>query len=307
MMTNNTLTWIHPNDTFLTNDQQMNNAQIVANHFSGTDWKKESIAALCGNMAHESSLNPDMHELGYNDSPDRGYGLVQWTPMSKYTDWASANGLPWDSGDSQLARIDYEVNNNIQWIARSDFGNMTFTQFRTNSGGWSVDYLTEAFMRCYERPNWDAGTSSLPGRQSFANQCLTSLDWTGTGGGTSTPSSGHVQTVATPPHYQYEKTYTIKSGDTLGKIAANNNTTVAVLASRNHIQNVNKIYAGQTLAIPVQGKPTTTAAAQYYTVQRGDTLSKIGAIYHVSLAQLKSWNNIANINLIKIGQRLRVK
>jgi LysM repeat protein len=304
-MSTSTLTWIHPTDTFLTTAQKLNNAQIVANHYKST-WARESIAALCGNMSTESSLNPDMHELGYNDSPDRGYGLVQWTPMTKYTDWATASGLPWDNGDSQLARIDYEVNNNIQWIPRSDFGNMTFAQFRSNSGGWSVDYLTEAFMRCYERPNWDAGTSSLPARQSFANQCLTALDWTGTGG-TGTPSNNHVQSVAPPPHYQYEKTYTIKPGDTLGKIAANNNTTVAVLSSRNHIQNVNKIYAGQTLAIPVQGKPPTTAAAQYYTVQRGDTLSKIGAIYHVSLSQLKTWNNIANINLIKIGQRLRVK
>jgi hypothetical protein len=181
--------WISINDTFLTNAQQMNNAQLVADHFAGTDWVKESISALCGNMSHESSLNPDMHELGYGDSPDRGYGLVQWTPMTKYTDWATASGLPWDSGDSQLARIDYEVVNNIQWIARSDFGNMTFAQFRANSGGWTVDYLTEAFMRCYERPNWDAGTNSLPDRQSFAQTCFTSLDWSGTGeGSTPTPT-----------------------------------------------------------------------------------------------------------------------
>lgn len=186
-----TLSWIHPTDTFLTNDQMMNNAQIVANHFAGTDWTKESLSALIGNMAHESSLNPDMHELGYGDSPDRGYGLVQWTPMTKYTDWATASGLPWDDGDSQLARIDYEVNNNIQWIAdghqvrygQGDLYNFSFADFRTNAGGYTVDQLTEAFMWNYEGPSYSAGTSSLSARQSFAEQALSGLDWTGTGSG----------------------------------------------------------------------------------------------------------------------------
>lgn len=185
-------TWINPNDTFLTQDQQLNNAQLVAYHFKGTDWTKESLSALCGNMSHESSLNPDMHELGYGDSPDRGYGLVQWTPMTKYTDWANSQGLDYASGDSQLARIDYEVANNIQWIANGyqlrygmgDKYNFSFADFRKNAGGYTVDQLTEAFMWNYEGPSYDAGTSSLSARQSFADLCLSTLDWTGTGGGT---------------------------------------------------------------------------------------------------------------------------
>jgi hypothetical protein len=184
-------TWINPLDTFLTNDQQMNNAQLVAYHFKGTDWTKESLSALIGNMAHESSLNPNMHELGYNDSPSRGYGLVQWTPMTKYTDWATSQGLDYSSGDSQLARIDYEVNNNIQWVAdglqvrygMGDKYNFSFADFRHNAQGLSVNDLTEAFMWNYEGPAYSAGTSSLAGRQSFANQAYTSLDWTGTGSG----------------------------------------------------------------------------------------------------------------------------
>jgi hypothetical protein len=181
------MAWISDYQRWLSESEQLNNAQMVVNHFIGTDWVKESLSAMCGNMAHESSLNPDMYEYGYAWSDDRGYGLVQWTPRSKYWDWATAQGLEPRAGDSQLARIDYEVVNNIQWIPRSDFGNMTFAQFRANSGSWSVDYLTEAFMRCYERPNWDAGTNSLPGRQDFANTCYTTLDWTGTGSGGTTP------------------------------------------------------------------------------------------------------------------------
>jgi hypothetical protein len=52
-----------PQMTFLTEAQQLNNAQLVAYHFKGTDWTPEAISALCGNMAHESSLNPNIWEL----------------------------------------------------------------------------------------------------------------------------------------------------------------------------------------------------------------------------------------------------
>ena len=42
----------------------------------------------------------------------------------------------------------------------------------------------------------------------------------------------------------------ITSGDTLSKIAKQNNTTVSALASLNNIEDINKIYSGQSLKIP---------------------------------------------------------
>jgi LysM repeat protein len=326
-----TLTWINPNDTFLTQSQQLNNAQIVAYHFAGTDWTKESISALCGNMAHESSLNPDMHELGYNDSPTRGYGLVQWTPMTKYTDWASAAGLPWDSGDSQLARIDYEVNNNIQWIpdglqARYGMGdkyNFSFSDFRKNTQGLSVNDLTEAFMWNYEGPSYSAGTNSLPARQSFANLCLSSLDWTGTGGGTTPPPyTSHVQSVASSSQYQYEEKgeigmyVQVKSGDTLSGIAArygvNMNGIKQVVFQ--DILNKDVIGVGEVLLLPNAAAPTpapqpinVNVNPEYYWVEGGDNLTKIAHQFGTTISQLQAWNNIKNPDLIYAGQRLRVK
>lgn len=45
----------------------------------------------------------------------------------------------------------------------------------------------------------------------------------------------------------------------------------------------------------------------YYTVQKNDNLTKIAKKYGTTVNQLVAWNNIANPNLIYVGQKLRVK
>ena len=45
------------------------------------------------------------------------------------------------------------------------------------------------------------------------------------------------------------KTYTVKSGDTLSKIAKDNNTTVEKLVKINNIENANLIYTGQVIKL----------------------------------------------------------
>lgn len=183
------MAWITEYQTWLTEEQSLNNAQMVVNHFVGTDWTAESLSALCGNMRHESSINPDMYEYGYEWADDRGYGLVQWTPRSKYWDWAEGQGLSPRLGDSQLARIDYEIENNIQWIANrhalgygyEDKYDISFAAFRANAEGYTIDQLTEAFMWNYEAPNYTKGQESLSARIAFAQRCLDELDFSGTG------------------------------------------------------------------------------------------------------------------------------
>lgn len=46
---------------------------------------------------------------------------------------------------------------------------------------------------------------------------------------------------------------------------------------------------------------------EYYTVKKGDTLSGIAKKYNTTVKQLAEWNNIKNVNVIKAGQKLRVK
>ena len=99
--------------------------------------------------------------------------------------------------------------------------------------------------------------------------------------------------------------YTVKSGDTLYKIATMYNTTVAKIAAANNIANVNSIYVGQVLVIPgtTVTPPTTTVK---YTVKSGDTLYKIATMYNTTVAKISAANNITNVSLISVGQVLTI-
>ncbi|WP_214742561.1 LysM peptidoglycan-binding domain-containing protein [Exiguobacterium sp. s48] len=111
-------------------------------------------------------------------------------------------------------------------------------------------------------------------------------------------------TVAPPPTTTVK--YTVKSGDTLYKIATMYNTTVAKIATANNITNVNLISVGQVLIIPgttVTPPPTTTVK---YTVKSDDTLYKIATMYNTTVAKIAAANNITNVNLISVGQVLTI-
>lgn len=58
---------------------------------------------------------------------------------------------------------------------------------------------------------------------------------------------------------------------------------------------------------PTPPTPPSPSGDTYYTVVSGDTLSGIAAKFGVTVAQLCSWNNISNPDLIYVGQRLIVK
>ena len=174
------MAWISEYQRWLSESESLQNAQLVANHLIPQGWTKESVSALCGNMRHESSINPDMYEFDYDWSQDRGYGLVQWTPRSKYWDWAVARNLPPRDGDSQLARIDYEVDQNIQWIPTPNYPE-SYAEFRSSTK--SMDYLVPAFTWNYERPDAESGQQSMSDRIAFAKRCLNELDFSGSGGG----------------------------------------------------------------------------------------------------------------------------
>lgn len=116
-------------------------------------------------------------------------------------------------------------------------------------------------------------------------------------------------------------TITVQAGDTLSKLARANGTTVDALAKANGISNPNLIFVGQQLqtegtanaAAPAQPAATQPAASApaasangTYTVKAGDTLNRIAAANGTSVAALAAANGIQNINLIAVGQVLKL-
>ncbi len=47
--------------------------------------------------------------------------------------------------------------------------------------------------------------------------------------------------------------------------------------------------------------------SEYYTVKAGDTLSVLAERFGTTVERLQAWNNIANPNKIRVGQRLIVR
>ena len=104
-------------------------------------------------------------------------------------------------------------------------------------------------------------------------------------------------------------TITIQRGQTLSGIALEYNTTVQILVELNNIANPNLIYAGSTLIVPsgessIDTDGNSTSGQTIYVVQRGDTLNKIAAEFGTTARAIAMENNIRNINLIYVGQRL---
>ena len=123
------------------------NVTMIANYFRAHGWTDNAIAALCGNMEIESYLNPGQFELNKNYNPEFGFGLVQWTPYTKFTTWA---GSDWRTNyDKQVQRIQYEMDHGLQWIPVSAYNYMTFYQFSRSTQ--TPEYLVMAFEYSYER------------------------------------------------------------------------------------------------------------------------------------------------------------
>jgi len=99
--------------------------------------------------------------------------------------------------------------------------------------------------------------------------------------------------------------YTVKSGDSLYKIANTYNTTVNEIKSLNNLTS-NNLSIGQVLRIPTSNTNNNTNNNYInYTVKSGDSLYKIANTYNTTVNEIKSLNNLTSNNL-SIGQVLRI-
>lgn len=143
-------------------------------------------------------------------------------------------------------------------------------------------------------------------------------------------------TVVTTVKYTYHK---VKTGENLGKIAAQYNVSVQNIMEWNNLKST-QITVGTLLKIqtyitttienpevitppetsigsdtlPVRNEPTTPVRStptpvkkKYYTIHSGDSFAKIAGKHGITVAQLKKLNPGVNPSRIKAGQKVRVK
>ena len=136
--------WITGN-YWLSLEEMQNNAVLFWNFFKAQGWTLNAAAAMLGNIQTESHINPGIWE---NLDPFvGGYGLVQWTPYTKYSNWAGAD---WENnGPKQCERLVWELENGVQWYPTERYP-MTFEEFSRSIN--PVQMLAQAFLYNYERP-----------------------------------------------------------------------------------------------------------------------------------------------------------
>ncbi|HAA5539814.1 TPA_asm: autolysin [Listeria monocytogenes] len=139
---------------------------------------------------------------------------------------------------------------------------------------------------------------------------------------TSKPSTGTSTSKPSTGTSTNAKVYTVVKGDSLWRIANNHKVTIANLKSWNNLKS-DFIYPGQKLKVSAgstsntntskpstntnTSKPSTNTNtnAKVYTVAKGDSLWRIANNHKVTIANLKSWNNLKS-DFIYPGQKLKV-
>ena len=75
------------NNKYLSQGEMESNAKEIYTYLSDKGWTLNAISGLLGNMQRESTINPGLWQSLKEGNYSGGYGLVQWTPASKY--WCS--------------------------------------------------------------------------------------------------------------------------------------------------------------------------------------------------------------------------
>lgn len=149
------------NNKYLTQGEMESNAKEIYTYLSDKGWTINAISGLLGNMQRESTINPGLWQSLKEGNYSGGYGLVQWTPATKYTNWAKANGYDIGDGTVQLYWIDQLSESTGEWIKTSAY-NLTWSQFKTSTE--TPEYLASAYLKNFER----AGVEEEEARRQYA-------------------------------------------------------------------------------------------------------------------------------------------
>ena len=117
-----------------------------------------------------------------------------------------------------------------------------------------------------------------------------------------------------------EVSHTIVAGDTLTGLSLLYDVSVEAIVAANNLTNEDSLDIGQVLVIPAQGTevediatPVVEATAvppateeRIHIVQAGENLFRIGLQYGFTVDELAAYNNMANPNVLEVGQQIRI-
>jgi murein DD-endopeptidase MepM/ murein hydrolase activator NlpD len=116
---------------------------------------------------------------------------------------------------------------------------------------------------------------------------------------------------AAPP--QQGPLYTVQPQDTLILVALRHNLKVADLILANHLDSPYLLTPGQRLLLPGLGPIIASAsdtfrqhADLHHTIQPGETLFNIAYVYGVSVEEIVTANQLADPNMIQVGDKLEI-
>ena len=99
---------------------------------------------------------------------------------------------------------------------------------------------------------------------------------------------------------------TIKKGDTLTKIASENNLSIREIMDINGIFDANKVKEGQVINIPISRNNSEELIEKFHSVKRGESLNKISKDYKISKDTLIKINNLKNPDQLQVGQKIQI-
>lgn len=149
------VSWIQDEHNYLPVADRDNNAYLVWAYLSSEGFSAAAAAGILGNMYAESGINPAQWQNFDIGNYHLGYGLVQWTPASNYTDWATNHNIDrTDPDENGQGEMDYLWTTwSSHWITTSSYP-YTTDQYKQLTD-W--EEACKAFYYEYERgsdPNW---------------------------------------------------------------------------------------------------------------------------------------------------------
>lgn len=158
-------------DRYLEEHEMEYNAKIVYNYLTYMGWTKNAICGVIANMEAESKLSSGIWERQKeNDNSQPAYGVLQWDPFTKWTNYADKYNYAYSDLYRQLAYFIYSTRHGGgEWIVKEVAPTYQLYAYEYIYSTQSAYYLASVFMLCYVRPK-DSGASVMEERGNLAEK-----------------------------------------------------------------------------------------------------------------------------------------